>query len=187
MKPKVLIPAARIRRTVDRLAREISRDYRGKNLALVCVLKGSVVFLADLIRRLEIPCSIDFMAVSSYGKSRKSSGVARLVLDLRESPEGRDILLVEDILDTGRTVRYLLENLETRRPRSIKICALLDKAAGRKVPVRADYTGFRIPDRFVVGYGLDYAERYRQLPYIGALKGGSAAKVLRTARRKSEK
>ena len=133
-------------------------------------MKGSVVFLADLIRSLKAPCAIDFMAVSSYGAKAESSGVVRVLLDLRESPEGKDVLVVEDLLDTGLTMKYLLDNLRTRRPRSLKVCALMDKEGSRKVPVKADYTGFKVPSRFLVGYGLDYAESYRNLPYIGILK-----------------
>ena len=164
--------SAQIHSGVKKLARRISKDYRGRKLVLVCVLKGGVVFLADLIRFLKIPCSIDFMSVSSYGSGTSSSGIVRLVLDLRESPEGKDIVLVEDLLDTGLTMNYLLENLKTRKPRSLKVCALMDKPENRKVKVKADYAAFRIPDRFVVGYGLDYAEKYRNLPYIGVLRGG---------------
>lgn len=167
---KVLIRAADIRKGVRRIAGQISRDYARKDLVLVCVLKGSVVFLSDLIRNLSIPCSIDFISVASYGERTKSSGVVRQIMDLRESPEGKDVLLVEDILDTGYTMRYLLNNLKTRGPRSLKACALIDKAENRKVKVKVDYVGFRIPDKFIVGYGLDYAEHYRNLPYIGILK-----------------
>lgn len=167
---RVLLDSTDIARGVRRLAREISRDYAKKNLVLVGVLKGSVVFLSDLIRSLTIPCSVDFMSVASYGKGAKSSGVVRVIMDLRESPEGKDVLLVEDILDTGLTLRYLKENLRTRNPRSLRICALLDKPENRTVDAKADYVGFRIPNEFVVGYGLDYAERYRNLPYLGVLK-----------------
>lgn len=152
------------------MAEEISKDYAGKNLTLVSILKGSVIFLSDLIRFLKVPSSVDFISVASYGDDHSSSGVVRLIMDLRESPEGKDLLLVEDLLDTGLTMKYLLDNLKTRRPRSLKVCALLDKPENRKVKVEADYVGFEIPPDYVVGYGLDYAEQYRQLPYIGVLK-----------------
>ncbi len=167
---KVLLDKSTIHKGVKRLARVISRDYAKKDLVLIAVLKGSVVFLSDLIRSLTIPCSLDFMSVASYGKGSQSSGVVRVIMDLRESPEGKDVLLVEDILDTGLTLRYLRENLSTRNLRSLKVCVFLDKPKNRKVDVEADYVGFKIPNQFVVGYGLDYAERYRNLPYLGVLK-----------------
>ncbi len=167
---KVLLSSAQIRKGVEKLAGRISRDYRGKKLILACILKGGVVFLADLIRRLDVPCAIDFMSVASYGGGTTSSGRVRLIMDLRESPEGKDVLLVEDILDTGLTIEFLLENMKTRNARSVKVCALLEKPENRKVNVKPDYAAFRIPNEFVVGYGLDFAERYRNLPYIGILK-----------------
>lgn len=167
---RVLLTPQQIERKVKSLARQISKDYAGKHLVLVGILKGSVVFLSDLIRSLSIPCSVDFMAVSSYGARSRSSGVVRMVMDLRESPEGKDVLLVEDILDTGLTLKYLQENLLTRKPRSLRTCAFLDKPENRRVRIEADYAGFRIPNAFVVGYGLDYSEKYRNLPYIGILK-----------------
>ena len=167
---KILLTPAQIQRGVKRLARAIEADFQGRDLVLVSILKGSVVFLSDLLRHLELPCTVDFMSVASYGAGAESSGVVRLIMDLRESPEGKDLLLVEDILDTGLTVQYLLENLSTRRPRSVKVCAFLDKAVNRRVPVRADYRCFEIPNDFVVGYGLDYAEKYRNLPYVGVLR-----------------
>lgn len=169
---RVLISAARIQRRTRQLAAQIGRDYAGQDLTLVSILKGSVVFLSDLIRFLPMKCSVDFMAVSSYGGATESSGVVRLVMDLRESPEGKNLLLVEDLVDTGLTLEYILRNLRTRGPRSVRVCALLDKPANRKVPVQIDYTGFRIPNEFVVGYGMDYQERYRNLPYVGVLKTG---------------
>lgn len=159
-----------IKKGVQKLADRVSKDFSGRNLMIVSILKGSVVFLSDLIRSLTIPCAVDFMAVASYGNHTQSSGVVRLIMDLRENPEGKDLLLVEDLLDTGLTIQYLIENLKTRHPKSIKVCALLDKAENRKVKVEADYAAFRIPNEFVVGYGLDFAEKYRQLPYIGVLK-----------------
>ena len=167
---KILLTPSQIQRGIRKLAERISKDFAGKNLVLVCILKGGVVFLSDLIRQLKIPCAVDFMSVASYSERADSSGVARLLLDLRGSPEGKDVLLVEDILDTGLTIRYLLENLKTRNARSLKVCVLLDKTGDRKVDVEPDYAAFRVPDKFVVGYGLDYAERYRSLPYIGVLK-----------------
>jgi hypoxanthine phosphoribosyltransferase len=169
---RVLLTEAALRRKVKQLARRISRDYRGKDLLLACVLKGSVVFLADLLRAVDIPCAVDFIAVSSYAGTQ-STGVVRLALDLRQNPAGRHVLLVEDIVDTGLTLSYLKDALTARRVASLKVCALLDKSMGRKVPVKVDYLGFRIPNEFVVGYGLDYRERYRGLPYIGVLKPGA--------------
>jgi hypoxanthine phosphoribosyltransferase len=138
---------------------------------LVAVLKGAVVFLADLMRAIEAPCECDFIAVSSYGASTRSSGIVRLTKDLSVSIEGRDVLIVEDIVDTGLTLSYLLRNLETRQPRSLRVCALLDKATRREVPVPLDYVGFTIPDEFVVGYGLDYAGLYRNLRHVAVLEG----------------
>lgn len=167
---KILISPARIRERVKAVARAIRRDYAGKHPVLVAVLKGGVVFLSDLIRELDLPCTVDFMAVSSYGAGAKSSGVVRVIMDLKTNPEGRDLLLVEDILDTGLTLRYLLDNLSTRKPRSLRTCVFLDKTDNRKVPAKADYSCFKIPNAFVVGYGLDYAEKYRNLPYVGVLR-----------------
>lgn len=166
---RVLVPEAAIRRRVKSLADRISRDYAGQRLTLVAVLKGSVVFLADLLRGLDIACTVDFMAVSSYAGT-ESSGVVRLTMDLRESPAGKNILLVEDIVDTGLTLAYLQESLFARRLKSLKVCALMDKPECHRVPVSLDYCGFKIPNEFVVGYGLDYKERYRNLPYIGVLR-----------------
>ena len=148
----------------------ISRDYEGKNLLLVSVLKGSVLFMADLMRAISIPASVEFMSVSSYGSGTKTSGVVKIIKDLDIPLEGYDLLIVEDILDSGKTLEYIIEMLEARNPRSIKICTLLDKPDRRQVDISPDYSGFVIPDEFVVGYGLDYAEKYRNLPYIGVLK-----------------
>lgn len=167
---EILLSPSQIKAGVKKLAAQISRDYKNRNLILVSILKGSVIFLSDLIRLLKVPCSVDFMSVASYGIDSGSSGVVRVIMDLRENPEGKDLLLVEDILDTGLTIKYLLKNLKTRRTRSIRVCALLDKPENRKVEVEADYVAFKIPNKFVVGYGLDYAEKYRHLPYIGTLK-----------------
>jgi hypoxanthine phosphoribosyltransferase len=166
---RVLIPAEDLGARVGQLGRQIRDDYAGRTPMLVGVLKGAVVFLSDLMRAVEAPCECDFIAVSSYGASTRSSGIVRLTKDLSVSIEGRDVVIVEDIVDTGRTLAYLIRNLETRQPRSLRVCALLDKAARREVPVTLDYVGFTIPDEFVVGYGLDYAGLYRNLPYLAVL------------------
>ncbi len=149
---------------------QISRDYEGKNLLLVSVLKGAVVFMADLMRCITIPCAIDFMVVSSYGSGVKTSGVVKIVKDLDIDLSGKDLLIVEDILDSGMTLSYLKSLLRDRNPNSIRIATLLDKPARRKVDLQADYVGYEVPDEFVVGYGLDYDEKYRNLPYVGILK-----------------
>ena len=149
---------------------QISRDYAGKRLVMVSVLKGSVVFMADLMRAVTVPAEIDFMCVSSYGSGVKTSGVVKIIKDLDNDLAGMDLLLVEDILDSGMTLEYIKKLLLGRNPNSIKICTLLDKPERRKADVAADYKGFEVPDEFVVGYGLDYAEKYRNLPYIGVLK-----------------
>ena len=159
-----------IAQAVERLGAQISTDYAGKNLLLVSVLKGAVVFMTDLMRQITIPCAIDFMAVSSYGSGVKSSGVVKIVKDLDTNLEGYDVLIVEDILDSGRTLQYIIDLLRSRHPHSVRICTLFDKPEGRKVPIFADYAGLPVPNEFVVGYGLDYNERYRNLPYIGILK-----------------
>ncbi|MBP3327452.1 MAG: hypoxanthine phosphoribosyltransferase [Clostridia bacterium] len=156
---------------VSSLGKQISEDYKGKNLLLVSVLKGSVIFMADLMRAITVPCEIDFMCVSSYQNGTKSSGVVKIIKDLDINLEGKDVLIVEDILDSGRTLSYLKTIIEGRNPNSIKICTLLDKPERRVVPdLVADYSGAEVPDEFVVGYGLDYDEKYRNLPYIGVLK-----------------
>nr|WP_027718500.1 hypoxanthine phosphoribosyltransferase [Desulfovirgula thermocuniculi] len=167
---RVLITAEEISRRVKELGEEISRDYAGKEILVVGILKGAAIFMADLVRCLTIPVQLDFMAVSSYGASTESSGVVRILKDLEENIEGLDVLLVEDIVDTGLTLNYLRENLLTRNPASLKICTLLDKPSRRKVQVKVDYNGFVIPDEFVVGYGLDYNGRYRNLRDILVLK-----------------
>jgi len=148
------------------LGKTISRDYSGKYLVLIGVLKGSVIFIADLVRALEINVTFDFMAVSSYGCATQSSGVVKILKDLDTNIEGKDVLIVEDIIDSGLTLKYLIENLKTRNPASLKICTLLDKPTRRKAAIKIDYCGFQIPDAFVVGYGLDYAEKYRNYPAI---------------------
>ncbi|NLK07261.1 MAG: hypoxanthine phosphoribosyltransferase [Firmicutes bacterium] len=167
---KVLLTEEEIQQRVAELGQEISRDYKGKDLVAICILKGAMHFMADLTRHIPIPLTIDFMAISSYGVGTKTSGVVRILQDLDASISHRHVLIVEDIVDTGLTLNYLIDNLESRRPASIKIATLLDKPARRAVNVTTDYNGFTIPDEFVVGYGLDYNELYRNLPYIGVLK-----------------
>ena len=162
----VLVSNEAIQARLDELAAQINRDYAGKELLLVCILKGAVAVFADILRRIEIPCSIDFMAISSYGSSTKSSGVVRILKDLDHGIEGKDVLVVEDIVDSGMSMKYLLENLETRSPASIRILSLLDKPSRRRVELQPDYVGFPIPDEFVIGYGLDYGEKYRNLPDV---------------------
>lgn len=167
---RVLISQEEIQHRVEELGRQLTEDYAGRNLLLLGVLKGAVVFLVDLARAINLPLQIDFMAVSSYGSSTESSGVVRILKDLDTAVDGRDILVVEDIMDTGLTLRYILENLAMRNPASVKVCALLVKEKERPEGIGADYVGFHIPDSFVVGYGLDYAELYRNLPYVGVLR-----------------
>ncbi len=167
---KVLITQEELDKRVQELGEQISRDYKDKNLLMVSVLKGSVVFMADLMRAISIPAAIDFMAVSSYGSGVKTSGVVRILKDLDSPIEGKDLLVVEDILDSGVTLNYLRELLRERGPASIKIVTLLDKPERRTADVVADYTGFTVPDEFVVGYGLDYDEHYRNLSFVGVLK-----------------
>ena len=155
---------------IDELGREISADYEGRDLLLVGVLKGAIFFLADLMRRLTVPCEIDFMAISSYGDGTDSSGVVRILKDLDASIAGRDVLVVEDIIDSGLTLSYLMRSLTAREPASLEVCALLTKPERREIEIPVRYVGFDIPNKFVIGYGLDYAERYRNLPYIGVLR-----------------
>ncbi len=166
---KVLLTSDDIAAKVKQLGEQISKDYDGQNLLIIGILKGAVIFMSDLVREIKTPHSFDFMAVSSYGVSTKSSGVVRIMKDLERSIEGYHILIVEDIIDTGLTLKYLLENLRSRKPLSVKVCTLLDKPSRRLVEVQPDYNGFSIPDEFVIGYGLDYNERFRHLPYIGVL------------------
>ena len=173
----MLITGGRIQRRIHELAREIRRDFPDQPLHLVSVLKGGVFFLTDLARNIPGEVSFDFIAVSSYGQNTHSSGQVRLTRDLDSSIEGRTVIVVEDILDTGMTLQYLLRLFEQRKPKHVRVAVLLDKPERRIAPVRADYIGFSIPNEFVVGYGLDYAERYRNLPYVGILKLGSAAKT----------
>ena len=167
---EVLYSEETIAEMVQRVGAEISRDYKGKNLLLVSVLKGSVAFMADLMRAVTIPARIDFMAVSSYGSGVKTSGIVKIIKDLDIELQGFDILIVEDILDSGKTLSYLMELLSSRNPSSIEICTLFDKPERREVPVYAKYKGTDIPDAFIVGYGLDYDEKYRNLPFVGILK-----------------
>ncbi len=167
---EVLYSSEYLSQVVAGLGRRISEDYRGKNLLLVSVLKGSVVFMADLMRAITIPCSIDFMAVSSYGSGTKTSGVVKIIKDLDINLQGKDLLLVEDILDSGMTLQYIRDMLQQRNPSSIKLCTLFDKPERRTVDIYPDYFGAIVPDAFIVGYGLDYDEKYRNLPYVGILK-----------------
>jgi hypoxanthine phosphoribosyltransferase len=165
-----LVSQSDLERRVRELGEEISRDYEGKELFLVGVLKGAVFFLSDLMRSLEVPCEVDFMAVASYGSSTDSSGVVRILKDLDATIEGKDVLIVEDIIDSGLTLSYLLRTLKAREPRSLEVCALLTKPERREVDLPIRYTGFEIPNKFVIGYGLDHAERYRNLPYVAVLE-----------------
>lgn len=167
---RVLISEDELQQKVKELGAQISRDYDGKNLMLVSVLKGSVIFMSDLMRSIKINCKIDFMCVSSYGSGTQTSGEVRLIKDLSTPLEGCDLLIVEDILDSGMTLNYITRILKERKPKSVKICTLLDKPSRRKAEIYADYSGFEVPDEFVVGYGLDYDERYRNVPFIGILK-----------------
>jgi hypoxanthine phosphoribosyltransferase len=167
---QLLLTAEQIQARVKELGAQISADYAERDLALVCVLRGAIVFVGDLLRALPDSTTVDFMAIASYGADTRSTGVVRILKDLDDSIESRHVLVVEDIVDTGLTLSYLLENLRHRNAASVRVCALLDKPARRRVPVRIDYTGFEVPDAFVVGYGLDYAQRYRGLPFIGILK-----------------
>lgn len=166
---RIMIAEEEVDRRIDELGKQISKDYEGKSVHLVCILKGSIFFTCELAKRITVPVTLDFMSCSSYGADTKSSGVVKLVKDLDEPLEGKDVIVIEDIIDSGRTLSYLLENLGTRKPASLKLCTLLDKPDRRVKPVHVDYTGFEIPDEFVVGYGLDYDQRYRNLPYIGII------------------
>jgi hypoxanthine phosphoribosyltransferase len=167
---EIVFTAAQLQGKVVELGEKITDDYRGRDLVLIGILKGAVPFIADLTRAIDLPLVYDLMAVSSYGAATKSTGTVRILKDIELSIEGKDVLIVEDIIDTGLTLQYLRDNLQRRQPRSLKICALLDKPSRRQVDIKADYNGFTIPDAFVVGYGLDYAEQYRNLPYLGILK-----------------
>jgi hypoxanthine phosphoribosyltransferase len=166
---KILVQSDELAHRVGQLGKQISADYEGRDLFLVGVLKGAVFFLADLMRQLEVPCELDFMAVASYGSSTDTSGVVRILKDLDASIEGRDVLIVEDIVDSGLTLSYLLRTLKARHPASLEVCALLTKPERRKVELPIRYEGFAIPNKFAIGYGLDHAQRYRNLPYVAAL------------------
>ncbi|MEA2390819.1 MAG: hypoxanthine phosphoribosyltransferase [Solirubrobacteraceae bacterium] len=166
---EILVQADDLAHRVQELAEQISADYAGREPLLVGILKGAVFFLSDLMRKLEVPCEVDFMAVASYGSATKSSGVVRILKDLDAPVAGRDVIVVEDIVDSGLTLRYLMRNLQARDPASLEVCALLLKPAARQTELPARYVGFEIPDRFAIGYGLDHAERYRNLPYVAAL------------------
>ena len=167
---EILVTEEEIKTICKRLGEQITEDYKDKNLLLISVLKGAVVFMADIMREIKCQCTIDFMAVSSYQNSTKSSGVVQFKKDLDISPEGYDILIVEDILDSGLSLKHITEVLKCRGANSLKICAFLDKPENRKADIEADYVGVKVPNEFVVGYGLDYAEKYRNLPYVGVLK-----------------
>jgi hypoxanthine phosphoribosyltransferase len=166
---EILVQPDALRERVRALGEEITAAYEGRDLLLIGVLKGAIFFLADLMRQIDLPCEVDFMAVSSYGSATESSGVVRIIKDLDASIEGRDVLIVEDIVDSGLTLQYLMRNLGARNPRSLEVCALLTKPERRKVDLPVRFIGFEIPDKFVIGYGLDFAERYRNLPYVAAL------------------
>lgn len=168
---RVMVSEADVAKRIEEMGRQISEDYAGKQIHLICILKGSVFFMCELAKRLSVPVSMDFMSVSSYGDATSSSGVVRLAKDLDDTLEGKDVLVVEDIIDSGRTLYYLLDVLQKRHPNSMKLCTLLDKPDRRVRDVKVDYVGFEIPDEFVVGYGLDYMQKYRNLPYIGVVEG----------------
>lgn len=167
---RVLLTEEEVDKRIKEIGEQISRDYAGKSVHLICVLKGGSFFMCELAKRISVPVSLDFMCVSSYGKDTKSSGVVKIVKDLDESIKDKDVIVVEDIVDSGRTLSYLLEMLGDRGPKSLRLCTLLDKPERRVIDVKVDYTGFNIPDEFVVGYGLDYDQRYRNLAYIGVVE-----------------
>ena len=169
-KIRVLLTEEEVNKKISEVAAQINKDYEGKEVHLICILKGGVFFTCELAKRLTIPVSLDFMSVSSYGSDTKSSGVVKIIKDLDEPLEGKNVIIVEDIIDSGRTLAYLIEVLKQRNPASIRLCALLNKPDRREVEVQIDYLGFDIPDEFVVGYGLDYAQKYRNLPYIGVVE-----------------
>ena len=174
---EILIDEETLHGRIAELGAQVSDDYRGEDLLLIGVLKGAIFFMADLMRSIDIPCEVDFMAISSYGAGIDSSGVVRILKDLDVSIEGRNVLVVEDIIDSGLTLSYLLRNLEAREPASLEVCALLTKPERRENDVSCRYVGFEIPNRFVIGYGLDFAERYRNLPFVGVLRDELAAQA----------
>lgn len=167
---RVLLSEEEVNRRICEIGEQISKDYAGRQVHLICVLKGGSFFMCELAKRITVPVSLDFMSVSSYGGGTKSSGVVKIIKDLDEPLDGKDVIVVEDIVDSGRTLSYLLELLSKRNPKSLALCTMLDKPERRVVDVKVDYTGFNIPDEFVVGYGLDYDQRYRNLPYIGVVE-----------------
>lgn len=169
-KIKVLVPEETVNAKIKEIGEQISKDYEGKEVHLICILKGGAFFACELAKRITVPVSIDFMQVSSYGDATSSSGIVRIKKDLDESLEGKDVIIAEDIIDSGRTLHYLIPVLKQRNPASIKLCALLNKPDRREVDVQIDYLGFDIPDEFVVGYGLDYAQKYRNLPFVGVIE-----------------
>jgi hypoxanthine phosphoribosyltransferase len=171
---EILVSEERLQQRIGELAAEISADYAGREILVVGVLKGALLFISDLVRRLTVPCTMDFMAVSSYGSATHSSGVVRILKDLDAPIEGKHVLLVEDVVDSGLTLSYLMKNLRSREPASLELCTLMVKPAGRRLPIEMRYVGFDMPDTFVVGYGLDFDEHYRQLPYIAAFEGPGA-------------
>ena len=168
---RVMIPEEEVDAKIAELGKKISEDYAGRQVHLICILKGSVFFTCELAKRITVPVSLDFMSVSSYGDGTASSGIVKIAMDLDETLEGKDVIVIEDIIDSGRTLYYLMDVLEKRQPNSLKLCTLLDKPVRRVKDVKVDYVGFEIPDEFVVGYGLDYAQKYRNLPYIGVVEG----------------
>lgn len=167
---EVLLTKEELGGIVRRMGAQISEDYKDKDLVMISVLKGSLIFMADLMRAITVPCAIDFLSVSSYGSGTTTTGEVRILKDLDTALENKDVLVVEDILDSGMTLSFLLKNLQARHPNSVRLCTLLDKPERRRVPITPDYVGTQVPDKFIVGYGLDYAEKYRNLPYIGVLK-----------------
>ena len=169
-KISVLIPEEEVNRRIAELGARISADFAGESVHLICILKGSIFFTCELAKRITVPVTIDFMRVASYGDGTKSSGIVRLSKDLDDTIEGKNVIVIEDIIDTGRTLSYLMGLLSQRKPKTIRLCTLLSKPARRVVEIDGDYTGFEIPDKFVVGFGLDYAEHYRNLPYIGVIE-----------------
>lgn len=170
-KIKVLVSEAEVDARIEELGKKISEDYAGKEVHLICILKGGVFFMCELAKRITVPVSMDFMSVSSYGDATVSSGIVKIAKDLDESLEGKEVIIVEDIIDSGRTLYYLMDVLAKRNPKSMRLCTLLDKPERRVKDVKVEYVGFNIPDEFVVGYGLDYQQKYRNLPYIGVVEG----------------
>lgn len=168
---RVLVSEQDVDARIEELGKKISEDYAGKQVHFICILKGSVFFMCELAKRITVPVTMDFMSVSSYGDGTKSSGIVKIAKDLDETLEGKDVIIVEDIIDSGRTLYYLMDVLQQRKPKSMRLCTLLDKPERRVKNVKVDYVGFNIPDEFVVGYGLDYAQKYRNLPYIGVVEG----------------